>query len=194
MDYKKLIIRTFFSSILVLFFVSDLNANSNTIKEYGLNHQPFKHLLESIKPQPRKSKSWSTYTQTYGKEKVQIKFPKTPFVKIDDNVVMTYYTRKKLLYSLITSVPPVENIDHDSAFALTIANLMQYPNSLIGYKTLEKDGNHILDTTSHDIDKNVVTRSRLIITEKNFYILRTIFPPGATEEHDFFINSFFIIE
>ena len=139
-----------------------------------------------------KSHHWVTYKQTFGAEHLQVKFPKAPTIDIEKDVVFTYFQKKKILYSMVAFNPPRGGVDPDEAFPLAIATLCQHPSYLLGYKISVKEGQNILDTTSQDYYSGAITKSRLIITKHNYYILKTHSPSGEKGEHDYFINSFSI--
>lgn len=140
----------------------------------------------------KKGHNWTTYKQSYGVERVEIKFPSIPEIKQEGPVIFNHCTKKKAIYSMVTAMPPVGGIDPDEAFPLAIASVCQHPNYLLGYKTSNEDGYDVLDITSQNHDSGTITKARLIITQRNFYLLRTMYPFGTEEDHDYFLRSFSI--
>lgn len=140
----------------------------------------------------KKGYHWATYKQSYGIERLQIKFPKAPVISKEGKIVTTQCSKKKTSYSMIAAMPPIGGIDPKEAFPLTLANLCQHPDNLLGYKVSKLEGSDILDVTSQNHESNVIVKSRLIITKRNFYLLRTSYPAGSHEDHAYFLNSFSI--
>ena len=134
-------------------------------------------------------KCWATYKQHYGVEHVKVKFPRPPKVSQEKSVVYTYSNRKDAKYTMVAGMPPLGGIKAKEAFPIAIAALCQHPNKLMEYHISKSDGFHVLDTVSEDYENELVTKSRMIITPRNFYILRTSYYFGEREDHDYFVDS-----
>lgn len=134
-------------------------------------------------------KSWATYKQHYGVENVKIKFPRPPKISHEKGVVYTYSNRKDVQYTMVAGMPPIGGIKPREAFPIAIASLCQHPNKLMDYHISKSDGLNVLDTISEDFENELVTKSRMIITPRNFYILRTRYYIGDREDHDYFVDS-----
>ncbi len=187
--YKLIVIFSLICSI------SNLNAKENSFKKYIIKNNDFDFLWENYENNDQfkpKSSHWTGYKQTYGLENIKMKFPGNPTIINDEHVIYVYCNKKKNLYAMSTANPPRGNIDINAAFPLAIAALSQIPNTLLGYKISIINGMHVLDLTSQHQGTKIFTKARLIITKNNFYLLRTIYPAGEKESHEYFINSFFI--
>lgn len=137
-----------------------------------------------------KGHHWASYKQTYGVEHVSVKFPHSPKIAPQNQVVFIASQKKNASYVMITSMLPIGGIQTDEAFPVHLASSCLHPFDLVDYRVSLEEGKEILDTVSHNTQTAMVVKTRMIVTKRNFYILRTTAPAGEKEEHEYFIRSF----
>ncbi len=148
--------------------------------------------VDDKKRRKDRNKNWATYKQTYGTEKIQVKFPTVPKIVQEKKIVYTFGVRNDVHYVMVAGMPPLGGIDYREAFPIAIATLCQHPNKLVEYHVSKGESMNILDMVAEDPITRTINRSRMIITPRNFYMLRTIHSKGETQHHDFFVNSFIL--
>ena len=137
-----------------------------------------------------KGHHWASYKQTIGVEHISAKFPKSPKIAAQNTLFYTSSHKKHASYTLIAGAPPIGGIQSDEAFPVHLASQCQYPYDLVDYRISHEPGKEILDTVCYNEETNLIVKSRMIVTNRNFYILRTTVSAGEKEEHEYFIKSF----
>lgn len=169
----------------------DFNAFSQFLKMQKLNvhsenqekHQDNDFLI------PKKNK-WVTINQTFGSEKVTVKFPKKPSIEKKDGAYFAGLEVPAGAYSFMAPYPPIGLISHYELFeSFRSAIAEQMPEAEIVEALTVNFDRTIFELYAYNID-HAVYKTKIIVTSKNFYVIGVAYlQEKENSSHGQFLNS-----
>jgi len=133
---------------------------------------------------------WYLYKANFGIEKVYVRFPSTPSITQSSTMMVAFAYEYNVLYSLAAYYPPVGHIEPTLYFDNVLFNASQPPFMLLSHAIYQVDACCVLDYVMHDTFKNLLVKTRVIVTPFNAYTLQTVSTYGISSRFEYFIDSF----
>jgi hypothetical protein len=146
---------------------------------------------------------WVAFSEEFGDENIELKFPSFPVTNTLSNVLGLYdmtaiaAAEKGAVYTLLTPVEPVEIGDRKHFLKKLRREIGNFPIVILNYEITVMQfvpGHtvHVMDLYYTSLEDGTNGKSRVIVTDDNFYILTTLFKMWEKEKHQKFIQSFVI--
>ena len=131
-------------------------------------------------------------SETFGKEKIAVKFPEYPTYKnlsSDPDIGGYVAGDKEAVYTMMVPVEPIK-VKDKKQFLNELENELEQTFNIISSTVSQKNGQRILDFVYESPADNIYGKSRVVVTNENFYILNTNFKKWEKEQHQRFVESF----
>lgn len=134
--------------------------------------------------------SWTKYKASFGVEKIFVRFPQKPAISQSNTMLTAYAYDNAVLYSLSGYYPPMGHIDPLRWFDEVLYSISTYPINCLNHVVFQlSNGDWILDYVAHDIVKNLIIKTRAIVTPFNAYTIQCVKPNGSGDYFDYYLDN-----
>ncbi len=178
-------INQFVSILLALFaFNSSLSAHS-------FYQQMAVSIVEKCTDCEEKPKGSYDFKQTFGVEKITLRFPAKPKSILEDGVLEVALKKDKVEYVFIAPKPPLQEVDAETLFALFLEDFNESSLEVVKQSIYAGDYGQTMDVVVKDNETKRSVKARLVVTKNNFYLIGVEYPNGGKKPViDQFIHSF----